>query len=262
MMMRRCFLAAAVAGMVSALCLGQPAAADTRPLTVFAAASLKNALDDVAASWVAGGHAKPAISYAASGPLAKQIEAGAPADIFISADLAWMDYAEGKSLIDKASRFTLLGNDLVLIVPKASTATFKIAPNAPLADLVGADGRLAVGEPKSVPAGKYAQDALQKLGIWDSVKGKLAYAESVRAALQLVARGEAPAGIVYKTDAFADPGVKILDTFPEDSHAPVVYPAALVSGASNPDGAGFLAYLKGPEAKAVFEKQGFAVIAK
>ncbi|MDR3373460.1 MAG: molybdate ABC transporter substrate-binding protein [Ancalomicrobiaceae bacterium] len=261
-MMRRSFLAAAVAGMFSALCLSQPAAADSRPLTVFAAASLKNALDDVAAGWVAGGHAKPAISYAASGPLAKQIEAGAPADIFISADLAWMDYAESKNLVDKASRFTLLGNDLVLIVPKASTATFKIAPNAALADLVGADGRLAVGEPKSVPAGKYAQDALQKLGIWDSVKGRLAYAESVRAALQLVARGEAPAGIVYKTDAFADPGVKILDTFPEDSHAPVVYPAALVTGASNPDSAGFLAYLRGPEAKAAFEKQGFAVIAK
>ncbi|MDR3495591.1 MAG: molybdate ABC transporter substrate-binding protein [Ancalomicrobiaceae bacterium] len=259
--MRRIFLAAA-AGLVAALACGQPAVAQDKPLVVFAAASLKNALDDVATSWVAAGHAKPSISYAASGPLAKQIEAGAPADIFISADLAWMDYAEGKNVIDKASRFTLLGNDLVLIVPKASTSAFKIAPNAPIADLVGAGGHLAVGEPKSVPAGKYAQEALQKLGMWDSLQGKLAFAENVRAALQLVARAEAPAGIVYKTDAFADPGVKILDTFPADSHAPVVYPAALVAGSSNPAAAAFLAYLKGADAKTAFEKQGFTVLVK
>jgi molybdate transport system substrate-binding protein len=238
----------------------EPVRADDKPLVVFAAASLKNALDDVAAEWVLAGHGKPLISYAASGPLAKQIEAGAPADIFISADLAWMDYAEKKALVTHESRFTLLGNKLVLIVPKTSTATLTLQPGAALGGLIG-DGRLAMGEPKSVPAGTYGKTALEALGLWPQVEARLAFADSVRSALLLVARGEAAAGIVYQTDAAADPNVRILASFPETSHPPIVYPAALVAASSNPTAPDFLAFLRQAKARTAFERQGFDVLA-
>jgi molybdate transport system substrate-binding protein len=239
---------------------GSPARAEEKPLVVFAAASLKNALDDAAAGWVQLGHSKPLISYAASGPLAKQIEAGAPADVFITADLDWMDYAQKKSLIDAKSRYTLLGNKLVLVVPKDSAAAITLAPGAALGALVG-EGRLAFGEPRSVPAGKYGQQALEKLGLWDQVKDKLALADSVRSALFLVGRGEAAAGIVYQTDAAAEPNVKIISTFPEDSHPPILYPAAVVAASTNAAGPEFLAFLRTAIARTAFERQGFVFVA-
>lgn len=239
----------------------RPAQADDKPITIFAAASLKNALDEVAGTWAAEGHPKPVISYAASGPLAKQIEAGAPADLFITADLDWMDYAQKKNLIDPASRVTLLGNKLVLVAPKDAKGTLELKPGADLAGFLG-DGRLAFGQPQSVPAGKYGQAALEKLGIWDKVKDKLAQADSVRAALFLVARGEAAAGVVYQTDAAAEPGVKIIATFPADSHPPILYPAARVAASTNTDAAAFLAFLTSNKARPAFEKQGFLVLAK
>ncbi len=201
------------------------------------------------------------ISYAASGPLAKQIEAGAPADLFITADLDWMDYAQKKNLIDPASRMTLLGNKLVLVAPKDAKETLVLKPGADLAGLLGS-GRLAIGQPQSVPAGKYGQAALEKLGIWDKVKDKLAQADSVRAALFLVARGEAAAGIVYQTDAAAEPVVKVIATFPADSHPPILYPAARVAASTNRDAAAFLAFLASDKARPAFEKQGFQVLAK
>jgi len=238
---------------------GGDARAEEKPLVVFAAASLKNALDDIGTAWVASGHARPLISYAASGPLAKQIEAGAPADLFIAADLDWMDYAQKKALIVEKSRVTLLGNRLVLVVPKTSTATISLVPGAPLAALLG-DGRLAIGEPQSVPAGKYGRLALETLGLWDAVAGKLAMADSVRAALLLVGRGEAPAGIVYQTDAAVEPNVKIIATFPEATHPPILYPAAVVAASVNQQASAFLAFLQQPAARAAFEYQGFTVV--
>jgi len=262
MILRRRFLALvclATLGLIG----GSPfnvAGADDKPLVIFAAASLKNALDDVAGDWVTAGHAKPLISYAASGPLAKQIEAGAPADLFISADLDWMDYLQKKALIKPDSRFTLLGNKLVLVAPKSSDPKITLAPGAQLGALIG-DGRLAIGEPKSVPAGKYAEQALEKLGLWDQVSGKLAMADSVRSALFLVGRGEAAAGIVYQTDAAVEPNVKIIAAFPEDSHPPILYPAAIVATSTNPDAAAFLAFARQPKARSAFEHQGFDVVA-
>lgn len=238
-----------------------PARAEDKPITIFAAASLKNALDEASGTWVAEGHAKPVISYAASGPLAKQIEAGAPADLFISADLDWMDYVQKKNLIDPASRVTLLGNKLVLVAPKDAKSTLDLKPGADLAGFL-AGGRLAVGQPQSVPAGKYGQVALENLGIWDTVKDKLAQADSVRAALFLVARGEAAAGIVYQTDAAAEPGVKIIATFPAESHPPILYPASRVAASTNTDATAFLAFLTSDKARPAFEKQGFLVLAK
>ncbi len=236
------------------------ARADDKPLVIFAAASLKNALDEIAGDWVASNHTKPVISYAASGPLAKQIEAGAPADIFVSADLDWMDYVQKKSLILERSRLTLLGNKLVLIAPRTSSATLSLVPGANLAALLG-EGRLAIGEPSSVPAGKYGKHALEKLGLWDQVQGKLAMADSVRSALLLIGRGEAAAGIVYQTDAAADANVRIVATFPDDSHPPIVYPVAVVAASTNQQAQPFLDFLRTPQARTAFERQGFNVIA-
>jgi molybdate transport system substrate-binding protein len=226
---------------------------------VFAAASLKDALDAINADWQksAGKHAT--ISYAASSALAKQVESGAPADLFISADLDWMDYLDQKKQIAEGSRHNLLGNSLVLIAPADSTAKVDIAANFPLAKLLGG-GKLAMADPAAVPAGKYGKAALTALGVWDSVSGNLAQAENVRVALAYVSRGEAPLGIVYKTDALSDKGVRIAGTFPENTHAPIVYPAALVKDAK-PEAKGFLKFLSGPEATAIFEKDGFNVMA-
>ncbi len=226
---------------------------------VFAAASLKNALDDAAAGWVKAGHAAPKISYAASNALAKQIEAGAPADLFFSADLDWMAYADKKALIQPGSVVNLLGNTIVLVAPKDAATPVDIHPGFDLAAALG-QGRLAMGNVDAVPAGKYGKAALEKLGVWDGVKDHVAQAESVRAALVLVSRGEAPLGIVYATDAAADANVKIVGTFPDDTHPPIIYPVGLTKSATSPDAGAFLAYLRGSEAKAAFEKQGFTVL--
>ena len=236
-----------------------PALAQDKNLTVFAAASMKNALDDVDAAYTAKTGVKIAASYAASSTLAKQIEQGAPADVFVSADTDWMDYAIGKKNINEPTRVNLLGNSIVLIAPKDSKIdTVAIGPGFDLSKLAG-DGKIATGDVKAVPVGKYAQAALEKLGAWQAAAPKFAMAESVRAALALVARGEAVLGIVYSTDAKVEPGVKIIGTFPADSHPAIIYPVAATSTAK-PDATGYLAFLKTSAAKAIFEKYGFAFL--
>jgi molybdate transport system substrate-binding protein len=227
-------------------------------LVVFAAASLKNALDAINAQWQKETGKSAKISYAASNTLAKQIEEGAPAQMFISADIPWMDYVEKKDLIKTETRSNLLGNRIVLIAPKDKAKAVDIKPGFDLAKLLG-DGRLAVANVESVPAGKYAKASLQKLGIWDSVSGRLAQADNVRGALTFVSRGEAPAGIVYQTDAAADKGVTIIGMLPEDTHPPIIYPIALTKSAG-PEAAAFLAYIKSAKAKPLFEKEGFTVL--
>jgi molybdate transport system substrate-binding protein len=236
-----------------------PARAQGGDLVVFAAASLKNALDDINAQWQKETGKKASISYGASSALAKQIEQAAPAQMFISADLDWMDYVAGKNLIKPETRSNLLGNRIVLIAHKDKAQAIEIKPGFELAKVLG-DGRLSMANVDSVPAGKYGKAALEKLGVWTSVSGKLAQAENVRAALLLVSRGEAPAGIVYQTDAASDPNVKIIGTFPENTHPPIIYPIALTANATHPDATAFLAYVKSGKAKPVFEAQGFTVL--
>src|SRR6478672_12555252 len=200
----------------------QSVSAQGKNVVVFAAASLKDALDEIARQWQRETGKKAVISYAASNTLIKQIEQGAPADMFISADLDWMDYGQQKGLIKPDTRSNLLGNRLVLIAPKDSNISANIQPGFDLAALLKG-GRLAMGNVDAVPAGKYGKASLEKLGVWDSVKDKIAQAETVRAALLFVSRGEAPLGIVYQTDAAADPTVKIVGTFPENTHPPIIY---------------------------------------
>jgi molybdate transport system substrate-binding protein len=244
-------ISAGLAGSISA-----PAGAQERTLIVFAAASMKNALDDINAAFLKATGVKVTASYAASSALAKQIEQGAPADIFASADLEWMDYASQKKAIKDDTRVDLLGNRLVLIAPKDSRIEkVDIGPGFDLARLI-ADGRIATGEVTSVPAGKYAKVALEKLGIWPSVQNRFAMADNVRAALVLVARGEAVLGIVYETDAKVDPNVKIIGAFPADSHPPITYPVAATVNAK-PEAAAYLNFLRSNTAKAVFEQYGF-----
>ncbi|MDZ5649098.1 molybdate ABC transporter substrate-binding protein [Nitrospirillum sp. BR 11828] len=250
--------------LVMAVAVGaSPVRAQSAGPLVFAAASLKNALDAANAAYVAGGGAKATVTYAASSALAKQIEAGAPADIFISADEDWMDYLAGKGLVQPATRRDLLGNRLVLVAATDSKTSVEIKPGFALdraLDAAQKGGRLAVGDPAAVPAGKYAKAALQKLGAWDTVQDRLAPAENVRAALALVARGEAPLGIVYATDAVAEPGVRIVATFPADSHAPILYPIALAKESTSPQAQAFLEFLTSPKARPLFEAQGFTVL--
>ena len=259
MMTRRSWLVLLVAAGLTWTASVQSAAAQGKDVVIFAAASLKNALDDIAGQWQRETGKKAVISYAASNTLIKQIEQRAPADIFISADLDWMDYGQQKNLIKPDSRFNLLGNRLVLIAPKDASVSASIQPGFDLATLLKG-GRLAMGNVDAVPAGKYGKAALEKLGVWDSVKDKIAQAESVRAALLFVSRGEAPLGIVYQTDAAADPSVKIVGTFPENTHPPIIYPAALTKESTNPDAQTLLNYLRSPAARAAFERQGFAVL--
>ena len=233
-----------------------PALAQDKALTVFAAASMKNALDDIDAAYTTKTGVKVLASYAASSVLAKQIDQGAPADIFVSADTDWMDYAIGKKTINEPTRVNLLGNSIVLIAPKDSSIdNVSIGPGFDLAKLAG-DGRIATGDVKAVPVGKYAKAALQKLGAWDAAEPKFAFAESVRAALTLVARGEAVLGIVYATDAKIEPGVKIVGTFPVDSHPPIIYPVAATMTAKS-EAAEYLSFLRSAAAKAIFEKYSF-----
>lgn len=249
----RCVLAGLA---LATLIAGPGAAADA---TVFAAASLKNALDGVAAAWKADTGKEATISYAASSALAKQIEQGAPADVFVSADVPWMDYLAERDLVKKDTIVRLLGNRLVLVAPSGSDAQVDLVPGVDLSTLLG-DGRLAMGQVDSVPAGKYGKEALTSLGIWDKVSDHLAQADNVRAALALVASGEAPLGIVYETDANADKAVRVVGTFPEDSHAPIVYPAAVTAEAKGPDAAAFLEFLRGDTAAKLFANQGFTVL--
>lgn len=235
-------------------------AADGKTITIFAAASLKNALDSAAAAYEKSSGQKSVISYAASSALAKQIEQAAPADIFISADLDWMKYLTDKSLIKRGSEFKLLGNKLVLVAPADSTKALKIAKDFPLADTLG-DGKLAMADVKAVPAGKYGKAALEHLGVWAAVEPKVAQSDNVRSALALVARGEAPFGIVYQSDAVSEPKVKVVDTFPEDSHAPIIYPLGITAASAKADAAdGFIKYLKSDEGHNHFTAQGFTVL--
>lgn len=256
--MNRRLLLKLVVAAFAALPLALPAIAAEK-VTVFAAASLKNALDAANAAWQAETGNETAVSYAASSALAKQIEAAAPADLFISADLAWMDYVAEKKLIKDDTRSNLLGNRIVLVAPKDAAKAVDIKEGFDLAGLVG-DGKLAMGAVDSVPAGKYGKAALEKLGVWPSVESKVAGAESVRAALALVSRGEAPYGIVYETDAAADPGVAIVGTFPEDSHPPIIYPVAILAESRSPAAAAYLDFLKSEKAAPFFTGQGFTVL--
>ncbi len=228
-------------------------------VTIFAAASLKNALDEVTSAWKAETGKEVTTSYAASSALAKQIESGAPADIFISADLDWMDYLTAKKLINEATRKSLLSNSIVLVTSKDNVERVDIKKGLDLAGLLG-DGRLAMGAIDSVPAGKYGKAALETLGIWSSVESKIAGAENVRAALLLVSRGEAPYGIVYKTDAVTDKEVAIAGTFPDDSHRPIVYPIAMLADSKNTDAVSLLDYIKSDKAVPLFEKHGFTTL--
>jgi molybdate transport system substrate-binding protein len=229
-------------------------------ITVFAAASLKNALDQVKAAWQADFGKHATISYAASSALAKQIEGGAPADVFISADLDWMKYLSEKQLIKQGTELNLLGNRIVLIAPADASVETAIEPNFDLAGLLG-DERLAMANIDAVPAGKYGKAALEKLGVWTSVEDKVAQAENVRAALALVATGEAPLGIVYQTDAAAEPKVKVIAAFPEDTHPAIVYPVGVTADTKSADAAGFVSYLQSAKAKELFEAQGFTFLA-
>ena len=250
---RRAFLA------LSFILVFVPALAQAADVTVFAAASLKGPLDDAAKAWSAQSGKKVVISYAASSALMKQIEQGAPADIFASADLDWMKYGTDKKLIRPESVSNLLGNSLVLVAPTNSTATITLSPGVDLAGAIG-DGKIAVGEVKTVPAGKYARAAFDKLGILKAVEPKFAMSDNVRSALALVARGEAKFGVVYATDAKAEPKVKVIATFPEDSHDPIIYPFGLTVSSGNADAAGFLAFLKTADGHKPFEKAGFAIL--
>jgi molybdate transport system substrate-binding protein len=234
------------------------AAAEPHTVLVFAAASLTDALDEVGKGFTAGSHVPVKASYAASSVLAKQIEAGAPAEVFLSADEQWMDYLEQRQLLVPGTRRDLLGNSLVLVAPADSTVHITLAPHMDLLGALGPSGHLAMGDPSSVPAGIYGHQALEKLGVWSQVESRVAGAESVRAALALVARGEAPLGIVYRTDALADKKVRIVGEFPQDSHAPVRYPVALVKGAGS-EASQLLQYLGQGAARDVFGRHGFTL---
>lgn len=234
------------------------AEAQAETVTIFAAASLKNAIDEIGAAYTRASGITVVGTYAASSALARQIEQGAPADAFISADLKWMDYLASKKLIDDGTRRNIASNRLVLIAPAVSGIELEIGPGFALADALGEE-RLAVGEVTAVPAGRYAKAALESLGVWTSVEAKLVQAENVRAALAYVALGEAPLGIVYRTDALAEPKVRIVGEFPESTHPPIAYPMAVTESAKASKAAhAFLDWLKTPAAAAIFQKLGFS----
>ena len=256
---RRSAVFALVSLLAAAFALPLHAAAAKKPeLLVFAASSLTNVLDEIGALYTRKSGQTVKFSYAASSVLARQIEAGAKADAFLSADAEWMDYVQTRSLIDPDTRKDLLGNRLVLVAPADSTLQVKIAPGFPLASLLGG-GRLATGDPDSVPVGRYAKAALTSLGVWNDVEDHLVRAENVRAALGFIARGEAPLGIVYETDALVEKKVRVVDVFPASSHPPIVYPVATL--AKPQDGArAFVAFLGSKTAAPVFKKYGFTVL--
>ena len=234
-----------------------PSRAHADDLLVFAAASLKPALDEIIATPQAKAIGGIKASYAASSQLAHQIEAGAPAALFISADQDWMDAVASNDRIVRDTRVDLLANALVLVAPKESTTQLAIADHFDLAGALGKDGHLALGEPNSVPAGKYAKSALTALGVWDAIQARVVSADNVRAALNFVARGEAPLGIVYRSDAVSEPAVRVVDTFPAATHTPIVYPAAIVTGHDSPAARRLLGLLREPGTQTIFRRYGF-----
>ena len=236
-----------------------PCGVQAQELTVMAAASLTDAMKELGQAWAAHGHPAPRFSYGASSALARQIEQGAPADIFASADEPWADYLQQRGLLVDSTRTSPLGNRLVLIAPADQPGEVALSPGVDLLARLGPDGRLATGDPASVPVGKYAEAALRTLGVWDAVAPRIARAENVRAALLLVERGEAPLGIVYSTDAAASMGVRVVGVFPEDTHPPISYPFALTRRGDTPEARALLAFLTGPEAAPVYRRLGFAV---
>jgi molybdate transport system substrate-binding protein len=250
--MRRRFL---VIGLLAFLV---PSAAWAQQLTVFAAASLTDAMKDISAAWEKQGHPALRLSFASSSTLARQIEQGAPANLFASADEKWMDYLAKANAIVPDTRKDLLSNQLVLVVPKDRSRKVTIGPDLDLAALLGPNGRIATGDPAHVPVGIYAKQALTKLGLWAKVEPRLARAEDVRGALLLVERGEAPAGIVYATDAAVSSGVIVAGVFPESSHERITYPFAVIRTGDTPDARELMAYLAGPDARAIFDRHGFS----
>jgi molybdate transport system substrate-binding protein len=236
-----------------------PLHAHAQALTVFAAASLTDAMGDISGLWAKAGHAAARLSFASSSTLARQIEEGAPANVFASADEQWMDYLAKKDLIATGTRKDLLGNELVLIVPATHPIHVDITPNFDLSALVGSDGRLSTGDPAHVPAGIYAEQALRKLGLWDKIAPRIAPAADVRSALLQVERGETPAGIVYSTDAAASKAVSIAGVFPDHSHNPITYPFAVIKSGDTPDARAFLEFLATPAAREVWTRNGFKV---
>ena len=237
-----------------------PARALAADPIVFAAASLTDALNDIATRYKTATGKTVTISYGASSTLAQQIEQGAPADIFFSADTGWMDDLQMKMQLQNSTRVSLLGNKLVLVAPKASAATVTIAKGMDLVGLLGKDGKLAMANIASVPAGLYGKASLDSLGLWDSVSARVVQADNVRAALAFVTSGEAPLGIVYTTDANAEPKVTVVGNFPDDSHPPIIYPVALTASSKNPDAKAFYDFLKSDMAKQAYLKQGFTVL--
>lgn len=236
-----------------------PMTSRAQQVTVFAAASLTDAMKDIAAEWAKGGNRPPRLSFGASSALARQIEQGAPAHIFASADMKWMDYLVGKHLIAKDTRKDVVGNTLVIIVPADNPRQIVIGPGLDLSALLGPNGRIATGDPAHVPVGLYAREALSRLGLWDAVMPRLARIEDVRAALLLVERGEAAAGIVYATDAAASKGVAVAGTFPADSHQAIIYPFAVTKAGDTPEARSVMRYLAGPQARTIFLQRGFRV---
>lgn len=247
-----------LAALLLALLPAGATAQDRAPLTVFAAASLTEALQDVGRAYTRRSGRPVRFSFASSALIARQLEGGARADLFVSADTLWMDHVEARGLIDPATRRNLLSGRLALVAPRAATTRLAIAPGFPLARALGPRGRLAVGDPGYVPAGRYARAALTSLGVWTSVAHRLAPADSVRAALAFVARGEAPLGIVYQTDTRIEPGVRIVGLFPAASHPPIVYPMA-VTRTATPAARALYAFLRGPQATAIFRRYGFGM---
>lgn len=253
-MIRSCLL------ILAALTLSfSPAASRAGDLTIFAAASLRTALDEANEAWRQEAASAAIGVFAASNALAAQIAEGAPADVFISADAAWMDDLAAKGLLRPQSRIDLLGNSLVLVAPAGEASPIDLTPPVDLGNRLG-DSRLAVGDTEAVPAGRYAKAALEALGAWAHVRDHLAEQANVRAALALVARGEAPLGIVYLTDARAEPAVAVVATFPPASHPAIVYPAAITASSTNPAAERYLAFLRGPVATAIFRRHGFAIL--
>lgn len=234
-----------------------PLGAGAQTLTVFAAASLTNAMQDIGGLWTAAGHGQVVFSFAASSTLAQQIEHGAPANVFLSADEKWMDDLAARDALASGTRHDLLGNSLVLVEPRTTLKPLVLAPGVPLAALLGPAGRLAVGDPAHVPAGIYARQALEKLGLWNSVRDRLAPADSVRSALRLVELGEAPAGIVYATDAAISAKLGIAGVFPAASHDPIRYPVAVLHAGDTPAARAFVAFLTSQPARDVFSHYRF-----
>jgi len=248
----------AIFAALALLATGAAPAAEPK-LTIFAAASLQNALEDVNAAQLRAGAASVRVAFAASSTLARQIERGAPADVYISADLAWMDYLAARGRIVAGSRVIVARNRLVLVAPAARAEPLEIKPGFALVERLGG-GRLALGNPEHVPAGRYARAALESLGLWDAVAGRLAPVEHVRVALALVARGETPLGIVYASDVAAEPAVRIVGTFAEDSHPPIVYPAAVVANRDTAAARRYLAALRSTAGRAAFARHGFLAV--